>query len=318
MGSGEAGDLKKVGVRVGSGSYAGASASFTQGLLCNEFNTPIAHAPEPINRVGGSFQIRKTSKPPIFRDANLTFDLDVGDNTSGNIGHFLQTIFGQDTLSGSSPFQHKFTRNDTSAPTWLNLYSDKDETNKQYLGFKANSITFTIDGEAGSIPVVVAGIFKTEAALGAAQSLVYSTSEPLTGHDASTFTLGGSPVTNFKTCEITITRDTVRHKPISNSQYILNQYAQNFGIAVAMTGLNFNNETEYDKFKAKDTTAFVLTLTDGNSNYLTFNLPALQYNSWEPPALSSDTLINISVGAYETGDAGFVTLQNERAANYDS
>lgn len=318
MATGDAADLKKVGVQVGAGTYGDAGAAFTEGIACNEFSTPITFAPEPINNVAGSFQHRKTSKPPIFHDLSLGFDLDVGDNASGNIGHFLQSIFGTDTDTGSDPYQHKFTRNDTSTPTWFNLYSDKDETNKQYRGFRANSVVFTIDGEAGNIPVVVGGIYQLESALAPAQSLVYSTSDPLTAHDASTFTLGGSPVTNFKTCEITITRDNVRHKPISNLQTIANQFTQNFDIGVTMTGLNFANETEYDKFKAGTTTAFVLTLTDGNSNYITFFLDALKYNAWEPPAASSNTLLNITAGAFQTGNGGYVTLQNARAANYNA
>jgi hypothetical protein len=271
-----------------------------------------------VNAVSGSFQVRKTSKPPIFHDANLTFSLDVGDNASGNIGHFLQSIMGTDTPSGSSPYQHTFTRNDTSTPTWFNLWSDKDEDEKQYRGFRASSVGFSISDEAGDIPVTVSGPLQIESELAGPQSLVFSGSPVLTAHDASTWTLGGSPVTSIKTCEITITRDNQRHKAISNLQTVNNIYTANFGIALTMTGLNFSDETEYDKFKAGTTTAFRLILTDSNSNYIDFNFPAIKYNGWTPPANSTDTLLGITATAFATGNSNQIVLQNARSTAYSA
>lgn len=314
---GDSSNLVDVGIALGAGAFGTAAESFTLGLLCTNFGTTEEFAPEPVNQVGSSLQIRKTTTPPIFLNLSLGFALDVGDNTSGNIGHFLQSIFGTDTIGESPPYTHTFTRNDTSIPTWFNLWSDKDIDSKQYRGFRVNTLTFSIDSGTGAVTVTVEGFYQIDSEL-ATQSLTYSTSPILTAHNASIWTLGGSPNTNFNTCEITITRDNQRHKAISNIQTIDNIYSANFGIAVSLAGLDFTSETEYDKYRAKTATPFRLTLTDANSNYIDFNFPAMIYNSWTPPAPSANALLNIATTLFATEDNNEIVLQNERSTAYSA
>ena len=317
--AGESGKLKHVGIELGAGAFGSASAAFTHGLCCTSFNCNPKTSVEPIPEVRGKLStVRVTRNAAIDYDAALVFPLDVGDLASGNIGHFLQSILGTDIIGGSGPYQHKFTRADTSEPTWFNLYSDKDATEKQYAGFRANSVKFTLTSGEGQIPVEVGGIVQGESALGGAQSLVFSASPILTPQQATTLTIASSPITNFESIEITIARTNERFRAVGSSRLINNQYTRDFRIDIALSGINFASETERDKFKASPGTAsaFNMILTDSASNYLHFYFPELYYTLFDGPDINDTELLKISVSQIVTGDAYYVELQNNRSTAY--
>jgi hypothetical protein len=310
--------LKKVGLALGSTTYGTASGSFTRGLLVSSFNIKAKADPERVPEIRGDLSTRRVTKPVQDYDASLKFPLDLGDNASANIGDFLANILGTDTISGSSPYTHTFTRLDSATPSWHNLYSDKDITAKQYTGFRCNSLKFSIKGDASEIEVEAAGIVKDESALAGAQSLVFSGSPLLLPSQASTFQVGGSTVENFDQIDITIFRNFQRFHPVGNSRVISKALGKDFGIDVAMQGLQFASETERDKFKAVTSSAFNLIFTDANNMYLRFNFPEIFYSSWPDESDLNDTdLLRFSCGAIVTdGSAPSIVLQNLRSTAY--
>ena len=310
--------LQKVGVALGASTYGTAAASFTRGLLCSAFNITPKADPQRVSEVRGAMSTIRLTKPVIDYDASLKFPLDTGDSTSAGLGDFLASVMGVDTKTGSNPYVHTFTRLDSATPSWLNLYSDKDADNKQYTGFYANSVKLSITGDAEQIDVEVAGIVKDVSELADAQSIVFSAAPLIVPSGASTFTIAGGAVTNFDQVDITIFRDIQRFHPIGNSRVISAAYAKNYGIDVAMQGLQFAAETERDKFIAMTSSAMNLILTDSASNYLRFNFPEMFYSSWPDESNINDTdLLRFSCGAIVTdGSTPQVILQNARATAY--
>jgi hypothetical protein len=310
--------LKKVGVALGASTYGTAALSFTRGLLCSAFNVTPKGDPQRVSEVRGAMSTVRLTKPVLDYDATLKFPLDTGDATSAGLGDFLASIMGVDTKTGSNPYVHTFTRLDSATPSWLNLYADKDIDAKQYTGFYANSVKLSIKGDAEQIDVEVAGIAKDVSELAGAQSIVFSAAPLLVPSGVSTFTIGGSSVTNFDQVDITIFRDIQRFHPIGNSRVISAAFAKNYGIDVAMQGIQFAAETERDKFIAMTASSLNLILTDSAANYVRFNFPEMFYSSWPDESNINDTdMLRFSCGAIVTdGSTPQVIIQNARSTAY--
>lgn len=310
--------LQKVGIAVGSSTFGTAAASFTRGLLVSDFQCNPSAKVEGVKEVRGDLSTRRVTVPPIDYDATLKFPLDVGDNTSGDIGHFLMTMFGIDNLGGSNPYTHTFQRHDSSTPAWLNLYSDKNAVNKQYQGFRGNSLKFSLKSGSGQIDVEAGGIVQTLSDLVAAQTLAFSGSPLLLPSQATTLQIASGDVVNFDQIDITIKSDLERFRPIGTSRTILNAYRKDFSIEIGLQGLDFSDDTERAKFLAGNTSAFKLLLTDSNNNYLLFNFPEVHYTSWEDPSIAGTDLLKMSAAMLVTSNAYSVILQNARASSYAS
>ncbi len=311
--------LQKVGLALGASTFGTASGAFTRGLLVSEFNVTPSGGAGRVAEVRGTLATNRISIPPLDYDVSMKMPLDLGDASSANIGDILLNIMGTDTVAGSNPYTHTFTREDSATPDWHNLYSDKNAVNKEYRGFRANSVKFSIKGDASQIDVDVAGLLMTADDLAGTQSLTFSGSPLVLPSQASTFTIGGSAVANFDSVEITIFREYQRFHPIGNSRVITNAYGKTYGIDVALQGLDFANETERAKFLAATSSSLNLILTDANSMYLRFNLPEVYYSSWEDPAIADTDLLRVSAGMIVTdGSAPSVILQNARATAYSA
>jgi hypothetical protein len=310
--------LQKVGLALGAGTYGDAAASFTRGLLVSKFDVKPSSKIEGVKEVRGDLSTRRVTVPPIDYEATLGFPLDVGDNASANIGHLLQALFGTDTITGSSPYTHTFSRQDSSTPTWFNMFCDAASVDKQYTGFRGTSLKFSIKSDSGMIDVEAQGIVKDEADLVAAQTLAFSGSPLLLPSQATTFTLGGSPVTNFDQLDITIKSEVDRFRPIGTSRAISQAYRKDFSIELALQGLAFSDETERAKFKAVTSSSFNLILTDSNLNYLRFNFPEIYFTGWEGPSINDTDLLRISAAALVTGNSYSVILQNLRSTTYSA
>ncbi|MFA6198648.1 MAG: phage tail tube protein [Patescibacteria group bacterium] len=311
--------LQQVGLKVGgTTAYATASTTFTRGLLVRTFDVNPTDGAAPVSEVRSKFGPNRVGLPMIDFDAAITFPLDVGDNASGNIGDFLNGVFGTDAVSGTGPYLHTFSRNDTALPKYLNLYSDKDIDNKQYTGFRTEQVKFTIDAGSPEIGVEISGVFKDESEYAGAQTLTYSGSPLLLPSQATTLTLAGNAVTTFSKIEITVKRTLERFHAVGSSRRISNAYSKDFSIDIACEGLDFTAETERDKFIAGTSTAFNLILTDSNANYLRFNLPTVYYQSWKGPDINDSELLKVNLVGFATGDSYNAYLQNMRATGYDA
>lgn len=311
--------LQKVGIALGSSTYGTAAGSFTRGLLVRDFSVNPSDGAKPISEVRGDLSTRRVGLPPLDFDASFKFPLDVGDSASANIGDFLLSVMGADSVAGSNPYQHTFTRQDSATPPWHNIYSDKDVTdNKQYTGFRADSVKFSIDGGASEIGVEVGGVVKDEAVLGGVQSLSFSGSPLLLPSQAGTFTIGIASVVNFDKVDITIKRGQTRFHPVGNSRRITNAYTKDFSIELGMQGIDFTDEVERAKFLAGTSSIFNLILTDANSNYLRFNFPEFYYQSWKGPDIADTELLRINAAGFVTGNSYSVILQNARSTAYSA
>jgi hypothetical protein len=314
--------LSKVGIALNTTSIGAAAASFSRGILANKFECSLTKTVEPVPEVRGTLgPVRVSSGISTFAPA-LSFPLDTGDADSGSIGDFLACVFGTDTgtLSGGK-YKHKFTINDTDQPNWINLYSNKDAVAKQVVGFRPTSVKITIKGGDTLCMVEVSGIAYNESDLASAQTLTYCDAMPITPQQVSTFTIGGSAVTNFEQVIITITRGQEGLPLLGNSTVIGKLVSgKDFSFDIEATGLNFANETERAKFKSMTSSSFVLTLTDAVSNYITFNMSEMYYKSWTDPSISAGDLLKMSFAGFATGAhvGQYVELQNLFASRYDT
>jgi hypothetical protein len=317
------GALSKVGVALGASSYGTAASSFTRGLLVSSFTAnPGSQSVDRVPEVGGTFRTRRVTKGPIDYEASLGFALDVGDAASAGIGDFLACLMGTDTgtLVAGPKYKHKFTTSASAVPAWLNLWSDKDDVFKQICGYRPNSIKVTINSGEGQSKVEVGGIAKTESDLNSDQTLVFSDEPLILASQATAFTVGGSTVTNFDSAEFTFSIDAERFRAISSSRDITNAYKKSLRCQCALSGLTFGTETERAKFKATSSSSLVLTLTDPNSNYITFNFSEAYWSGFEGPNIDDTGLLKMSGTLMATGDPAniWVEIQNTYDKRYDT
>lgn len=323
---GNVGELDQVGLKLGDGTYGTEGGSYGRGLLVNSatFN-PGTQTVEPVVEVSGTYDINRVTKGMLNYEATLGFMADAGgDGSGGSIGDFLASLLGTDTGvdEGGGDYSHTFKPSASATPPWLNFWSDKDVAGREYLGFYCTSIKFTISADAGMIPVEVTGIYKTETDYSTGSVTLAFDAEPLLlPSQVSTFSIAGSTVTNFNSCEITLTNETEAFTPLQNDRTISNAYRKNVRANIALTGLNFATETERDKYTgvtALGGSGFIMQIDDSNSNYLKFTFPVGYYTSWEGPNISGSDLKTINTNILATGDVDnwAIKLFNQCSFNY--
>lgn len=309
--------LKKIGIELGVAPYGTPATTFTHGLLASAFSCNPKTEVKGVPEVRGDFSTRRvTTKAALDHDLALSFPLDLGDTTSGNIGQFLAAIFGIDTKTGSGPsYIHTFSRADVSDPVWFNLFADKDFSPKQYLGFRAQTLKFSLKAGEGLINVDVSGIVKGESDLTNPGVLVFSAAPIVSPQEASVLTFGADTA-GFEELNITITRDVQRYRVIGASRLINNALTKSFQIQVDAKGLVFASEVTRAKFLAGTSDSLALTLSDPTINSLAFNFGELYHTAYDGPDIKDTDLLNVSLASLITGNAATVVLTNTRSTAY--
>jgi len=314
--------LQQVGVALGASTYGTAAVSFTRGLLATNFTAnPASQTVERVPEVKGTYGINRVTKGPLDYDVSLGFPLDVSVNAAGGIGDFLAALMGTDTGSvNTGVYTHAFTVQESSLPCWLNLYSTKDYVPKQITGFRPSSIKFSIKSSDNFIPVEISGIAKDESDLVAAQTLTMASAQLIVPSNVTTFTVGGSTVTNFESVDITLTNEIERFRPLSSDRTILNAYRKMWSVEIALSGLNFASSTQRSAYKDVTSSAFSLTLTDSGAKTLAFAFPECYIKSFEGPNVANTDLQKINMSLMATGTLAnqTVTLKNTYANRYDT
>ncbi len=316
--------LKKMAMEIGTGSLgANAATIMTHGLLGSALSINPKTDVKAVPEIRGGFMTRRvTTNGGITRDLNISFPLDCGDLASANVGQFLAAIFGVDTVGApvSGIYPHVFSRLDDSQPPWFNIYSDKDPVAKQYTGFRAKTLKFTLKAGDGLINVDCTGSVKSESNFTNPGTLSFSSTQPVTPQQA-TLTIGSGAV-NFEEITIEIMRDTEAFRVIGPSRDIADLLTKGFQIKLDFKGLTFADDTMRARFLAGTSDSMALTLTDGATtpNSLVFNFPEIFYTVFDGPDLKDQDILKISVSALATG-AGTgttfnVTLNNLRVAAY--
>lgn len=314
--------LSKVGVALGSGTYGDAALAFTRGLLVSSFvANPGKQTVEPVNEVRGDLSIRRITQGGIDYDASLAFPLDVGDATSASIGDFIAALLGKDTGTnlGGSLYKHRLQVENTDVPPWLNLWSDKDATLRQYKGFRPASIKISMKAGEGQASCEVSGAFKDESDL-AAQTLVFSAAPLLLPSNVLTFTVGGATVTNYDTCDIEITTAQERFRNLGNSRVVKNIHRKDVKVEVSMSGLAFTDETERAKYKANTASSLGIKIADSANNYLELVAPETYWTAFEGPNISGEDMLKTSGKHLVTGALAnwYFDLQNAYSKRYDT
>lgn len=316
--------LKKVGLALGSSTYGTVSSSFTRGLLVKDFSCSPAQDIKAIPELRGTLDTVRVTKGPITYSAKTSFALDVADATSAGIGDFLGSIYGTDTgtLVAGSPnlYKHKFSLAQTGNPSWLNIWTDKDATSKQYTGFMPASLKVNFSAKEATISCEADGILQTESTLASDQSLIFSDEPLLTPQGITVLKLGGSSVTTFESIDINLKREQEPIQFLGSSRVIGELVSgKAFSIELSLNGLKFANETERAKFLAVGATSFELKVLDANSNYLHFVFPEIYYTTFEGPELNDTDVLRISMAAIVTGDSDnhYIELQNTYSKGYD-
>lgn len=314
--------LNQVGIELGSGDYGTASGSFSRGMCVSAFDFGTAEQTvEPIPDIKGNFDIERVTKGMLAYNGSLAFALDVGGSTAGGIGDFLASLLGTDAGVdiGGGDFSHTFTVSKDETPPWLNLWSDKDAVQREYDGFYVTSIKFTFDSEGGSVPVEVTGIYKDQAGLNS-QVLTFQNTLPILPSLITIFTLATNTLTNFKTCEITLTNTTSPFTPLQNGRTIAEAFRGDYQTTISLSGINFADETERAKFIAVTRTAFVLKATDANADYIQFTYPLCNYTTFTDPPLAGTDLKTISAELLVAGDNddNKILLQNQYPSLYST
>lgn len=309
--------LKKVGVALGGATYADPSGSFTRGLLASDLSVNPSQTVDPVPEVRGTLNTIRTTKGPIEHKCKVSFPLDAGDNTSASIGDFLASILGAEAGSiVTAKYKHRFTAGDVCDPAWLNLWSDKDATPKQYCGFRAGTLKMTVDAKEGLIPVEVEGLLKNESSLGA-QTLAFSGAQLIVPSMASVLTLGGSSIADIESIEFNIARGQEGVNTLGTSRNINRLVSgKNLLLTLALNGLAFSTETERAKFLANTTSSLALKLLDGDGHYLEINAPEITYQTFDGPDVKGEDLLRLSIAALVTGDDWFVDLYNTYSKLY--
>jgi len=315
--------LKKVGVDLAT--FGTPSGSFTRGIYVTNFSDNASQSVDTIKETTGSLANKRVTKSGIDFAPSLTFALDVGDDDSASIGDFLASVLGLDTGTdeGGGDFKHIFKVLSSIEPPALNIWSDKDTTNKQAVGLRVGSIKLSLGANEGMIPVEVTGISQKNSDLASDQTLVFSGAPILTPNDATVIKLGGSDVC-FESLEITITREQESVRCIGASRYVSNVASgKSFRIELTATGLQFANETEYNKFMATTSSSFELKIVDSDSHYIHIVIPEMFYNTWEGADISGSDLLRVNIGAIandedNSGTPAYVELLNTYGKRYDT
>lgn len=314
--------LSSIGINIGGASIGALSASFTRGLAVSSFGVTPKQDVKPVPQVRGDLSTMRVTKGVISYEPALSFPLDTGDADSASIGDFLASVFGLETPTavGGGIYKHKFTVKNTGTPPWLNLYSNKDAVAKQIVGFMVGQVKISIKANDPVINVEVSGIAKDESDLTGAQTLAFCDSGIITPQMATALTFGGAACT-FEEITLTFTRSQESKKYIDNTRTVNDIISgKDFTWTIEATGINFANETERAKFKARTSSAFRLTLTDDASNYIDFNASEIYYTSWDDASINDTDVLTIGIAALATGalTGVWVELQNAYAKRYDT
>jgi len=267
--------LQQVGLELGAGNYGTAATSFARGLMVTSFTAnPGAQSVDRVPEVKGTLGISRVTKGPLDWDVSLGFPLDVSTTGGAGIGDFLASLMGTDTGSlAGGVYTHKFTVAETALTPWLNLYSTKDYVPKQVSGFKCNSIKFSIKSSDGMIGVEVGGVAQGESDLAATQTLTFAAAPLMIPSNVTTFTVGGTAVTNFESVDITLKSENDKFRALGTSRGITNAYRKAWSVEIALSGLNFASETQRTAYTNVTSSAFNLVLTDSGSKTISFVFP---------------------------------------------
>lgn len=313
--------LSQLGIGLNTGDYGSRITTFTRGLYVTSFKADQTIAVERVSETRGDKSIRRVTTPVVDQAVTISFPLDVGGAASAGPGDFLASVMGEDAATKSDIYYiHKFHVAAVSRPPQLNLWSDADPVRKEYTGFRAGSIKFTINGKEASITTEVSGICRDEEG-SSAMTLSFSDQPILVASQASVFELGEGSVRNFENVEITIAGELEGIHPVGNSRHIRDLISKNpILITVALSGLNFIHEIEKDRFKTQDSVSFKLKIESDANHYILFNFPTCKYQSFEGPGISDTDINRISCGLIAIGDpdSTYIDIKNDYGYRYDN
>jgi hypothetical protein len=313
-----ASNLHEVGIALGSGTYGDPALAITRGLLVENFSSGQESEVKPALELRGDKSSRRVTYGGLNYPVSGGMYLDVGNATSGSIGDILASILGAEAITavGTGKYKHRLTLGASDLPPWFNLCSNLHPTPKQVSGVRFRSAKFSIPAD-GPAKVSFEGQAKTESDL-AAQTLAHSDAPILHGHDATTFKVGGSTVTNFDNVEITVGAGVDAFRGIGSSRDLTQLYNKSSLIVATLSGITFEDEVERAKFKAAGSTSFQIKLADANGNYLEFYFPSVYYTAFTDPALGVDELLKLSCAIAVVGNPAnwYIDLQSPYAVKF--
>lgn len=119
------------------------------------------------------------------------------------LGFFLKAVFGQDTVTGSSPYTHKFTVANTLCPS-ITVQDYNAITERQYAGAVVNEVGLKFDSEK-EITMSAKMISKASVTTTTTTPTI-STTKPFLGYTAA-LKIGGSSNLNMVGGEVTVKRE---------------------------------------------------------------------------------------------------------------
>lgn len=321
MGDHNIGELTELGLALES-NWGTAIATVTKGILANAFSANPVTTAERVPEMDGSLVRSRSSAGGINFEPSFTFFLDPGDTTGASVGEILASIFGQDTVTGSTdPFTHTFAAAQNAEPPSFTLYRKTGTLIKTYAGFRAGSIKFSLTANDPRIPVEVTGIAKVEADIGA-KTLTFS-DEALLVPSQVAFNIDDAANNDMESIEITFTRNLEGVHTLSSSRNINRLPSGDFLIDIVMNGIEASAETLRDKFLALhdgSTEQFDIDLNiiRTASRKLEIDIPKAFFVSHEGPDVS-EGLNRISMTGAALRDSGLqVLLLNAVSGAYDA
>jgi hypothetical protein len=211
---------------------------------------------------------RRANLTKIFNvyDGVQSGKVDIGmDAYPDAVGYFLKAILGQDTVTGSGPYTHKFTLVNAAGPSsTLSFYNGVAE--HAYAGAMITDVSFKFDTEGVmSCDAKYTGILGTVVTTTVP---VYSTALPFMGYQASLL-VNSLANTNLVAGEVTIKRDVKLLYGANASTAPTKASSGRVQVSGKLT-FDIENETaEYNLFGGADV-PLVLTFTQSANVSLAF------------------------------------------------
>lgn len=319
------GKLKRVGLGIGTGTYAQyPAATFTRGLYVQTFDCDPLQDIKPIEELRGTLPPQRRTRSVLDFKPKMEFALDCGDAYGAGFGDMMGALLGTDTATIVSPgvFKHILTVADTVEPPYLNLWTDKDPVTKQYVGFRPGSIKIGLVAKDGEAKVTIDGILQKTIDGYGTETLVYTNEQVLTGHDATIVKLGGATVDlpeGFQKIDLEVKRGQSPQHLIGADRNIGRLISgTDFELKVSGDAIVFSDETEKNKFIANSAGQFQIKLVSPSSAYIDFDFGTMAYTKFAGPALKAGDVLTQSFDAFVYGLTSTfkITIQNGYGFNY--
>jgi hypothetical protein len=240
----------------------------------------------------GVYNVVRTTK-------KSTLDIDTNFYTN-ELGYYFLALFGKDTVSGTSPYTHKFQVDPTARSLTQQFFDGMDE--QQFAGCVVDEINVKGDAE-GIITVSIKTQGKFGSTVTTTTATIDTTIKPLVGAFAS-LTIDAGANTNLFSFDITFKRNNKLIFGANNSadptKVVQGTISTEFKLL-----FDVENSAEYTKFTDGLAHVYVLTLGGSANSNAKITITAGHVKKSTRDNGEEDLRVELEgIGVYNTTDAG--------------